>query len=131
MGGAFEGDLSNSVLFENPGTPNHWVTLFLEGKTCNRDAQGAKIRVHVVEKSGAKRMICATVGTGGSFGSQSLRQEIGLGKAERIETVEVQWPKVGVPNGIFSGIALDSAVKLTEGSPQPEVVSLAQMHLKH
>ncbi len=131
MGGAFEGDLSNSILFENPGNQNHWVTLFLEGKTCNRDAQGAKIRVHVVEKGGVKRMICVTVGTGGSFGSQSLRQEIGLGKAERIESVEVQWPKVGVPNGVYSGVALDSAVKLTEGVAQPEAVALAPMHFKH
>ncbi len=130
MGGAYEGDISHSVLFENPGTANHWVTIFLEGKTCNRDAQGAKIKVTVQEKSGAKRHIYATVGTGGSFGAQSLRQEIGLGQAEKIESVEVQWPKQGVPNSVYSGIALDSAVKLTEGNPQPAPVKLASMAFK-
>ncbi len=131
MGGAYEGDLSNSVLFENPGTPNHWVTIFLEGKTCNRDAQGARIKVTVLEKGGAKRNIYVTVGTGGSFGAQSLRQEMGLGRAEKIESVEVQWPKPGVPNSVYTGIALDSAVKLTEGNTQAEPVNLAKMAFKH
>jgi hypothetical protein len=119
------------LLFENPGTPNHWVTIFLEGKTCNRDAQGAKIKVNVLEKGGAKRMICVSVGTGGSFGSQSLRQEIGLGQAEKIESVEVQWPKAGVPNNNYTGISMDSAVKLTEGNLQAEPVTLPKMSFKH
>ena len=130
MGGAYEGDLSNSLLFENPGNANAWVTLFLEGKTCNRDAMGAKIKVNVVEKSGKKRMVCATVGTGGSFGASSLRQEIGLGGAEKIESVEVMWPKPGVPNSVYTNVPLNAASKLTEGNPAVEAVGLRKMKWK-
>jgi len=80
--------------------------------------------VNVVEKGGKKRMICATVGTGGSFGAGSLRQEIGLGTAEKIESVEIQWPKPGVPNTTYTGIPLNAASKLVEGNPNPEKVNL-------
>ncbi|MEZ4894376.1 MAG: CRTAC1 family protein [Saprospiraceae bacterium] len=131
MGGAFEGDLSNNILFENPGNANHWVTVFLEGKTCNRNAMGARIKVQVEEKGGKTRDIYVTVGTGGSFGSESLRQEIGLGAAEKISFVEVQWPKPGIQNSVYHNIAMDSAVKLTEGNPDPESVQLQKMSFKH
>lgn len=130
MGGAYEGDISNCVLFENPGTPNHWITLFLQGKTCNRDACGAKIKVTVQEKGGKSRLICATVGTGGSFGASSLRQEIGLGQAEKIISVEVQWPKPGVPNSVFTDVPMDAMLKLTEGEAKPEPVGLKAFALK-
>jgi hypothetical protein len=131
MGGAFEGDLSNCLLFENPGSKNHWLTLMLEGKTSNRNAIGAKITVNTIESGGKKRKICVTVGTGGSFGAQSLRQEIGLGQAEKIESVEVQWPKVGVPNSVYTGLNLDAVFKLTEGSNNAEPMQLSKFVLKH
>lgn len=124
QGGAYEGDISNAVLFRNPGNENHWLTLMLEGKTSNRDAIGAKIKVNVITQSGSNRQICVTVNTGGSFGSQSLRQEIGLGDATKINSVEIMWPKPGVPNAVFTNIALNSAVKLTEGSAQVETLNL-------
>lgn len=130
VGGAFEGDISNNLLYENPGNNNHWLTLFLEGATCNRDAMGAKIKVTTVEKNGAKRQIWVTVGTGGSFGSSSLRQEIGLGQAQKIESVEVQWPKVGVPNTVYTDVPMDKAIKLKEGSSKAEEVPLKKIVFK-
>ncbi|MCE7924791.1 MAG: CRTAC1 family protein [Haliscomenobacteraceae bacterium CHB4] len=124
VGGALEGDAANNILYENPGNSNHWVTLLPEGVNCNRDAMGAKIKVTVSDKSGARRQIWATVGTGGSFGSSSLRQEIGLGQARKIESVEVQWPKPGVPNTIYTNVPMDKALKLKEGNSVPEIVLL-------
>ncbi|MBK8554374.1 MAG: CRTAC1 family protein [Lewinellaceae bacterium] len=121
MGGAFEGDLSNNVLFENPGNTNHWVSLLLEGKSCNRDAIGARIAVHTLEKGGAKRTIYASVNTGASFGASSLRQEIGLGKAEKIVSIEVWWPKAGVPKSTYTDVPLDRMVRLTEGQAAAQV----------
>ena len=41
------------------------------------------------------RSIYRQVGSGGSFGGSPLRQTIGLGRAERIERVEVLWPRTG------------------------------------
>ncbi len=92
LGGAITGDVFQNVLFENPGFGNHWITLQLRGRTSNRCAIGARIRVGVVEETGARRAIHVTVGTGGSFGSSSLQQEIGLGKAMAIEGVDIRWP---------------------------------------
>lgn len=91
MGGAVEGDGFQNVLYLNPGHGNHWITLLLEGVQTNRCAMGARVRVHVGEKAG-ERDIHATVGTGGSFGCNTLQQEIGLGKATAIQYVEVFWP---------------------------------------
>ncbi|MBK9337997.1 MAG: VCBS repeat-containing protein [Lewinellaceae bacterium] len=124
VGGALEGDLGNNILYNNPGNTNKWVTLFLEGTTCNRDAIGARINVTVQQPDGKSRNIYATVGTGGSFGSSSLRQEIGLGDATRIVSVQVQWPKPGVPNTIYTEVPMNTAIKLKEGANKPEVLQL-------
>ncbi|MFN0175338.1 MAG: FG-GAP-like repeat-containing protein [Saprospiraceae bacterium] len=130
VGGAFEGDISNNILLENPGNENHWITIFCEGKTCNRDAIGAKIKVTTLQKNGSKRAIWTTVGTGGSFGASSLRQEMGLGQAAKIESIEVSWPKPGLPNSVFTNVPMDSFVKLVEGASEAETVSLSKAKLK-
>lgn len=130
VGGAYEGDLSNNILLENPGNDNHWITIFCEGKTCNRDAFGAKIKVNTVQKNGTKRAIWASVGTGGSFGGSSLRQELGLGQATRIESIEVTWPKPGLPKSIFLQVPMDGFVKLVEGATAVETVQINKLKLK-
>lgn len=94
MGGAYPGDAYPNALFENPGNGNDWITLALEGTESNRSAIGAhvRVRVHPVRAGGEVRAIHRWVGTGGSFGSSTLQQEIGLGPgAERVE-VDVRWP---------------------------------------
>ena len=118
MGGAYEGDTAHSVLFENPGHGNHWISLTLAGTKSNRAAIGARIRVRVQER-GSQRDIFRTVGTGGSFGGNPLRQEIGLGKAERIVQVTVNWPASGVTQ-TFEGLARDSRYVIREGSALAE-----------
>lgn len=130
VGGAVEGDVGHNILYENPGSANRWVTLFLEGVTCNRDAIGARIKTTVRQPNGMLRDIHATVGTGGSFGSSSLRQEIGLGNAVEIVSIEVQWPKPGVPNSVYTDIPMNAAVKLQEGAAAAERVPLKPISLR-
>jgi Flp pilus assembly protein TadD len=114
MGGALPGDPYPSVLYENPGHGNHWVTLELEGVKTNRAAFGARIDVTV--RSGASlRHIYRTVGYGSSFGGNPLRQHIGLGKAARVSRIEVTWPTSKLVQ-TFSDITVDSAYHLREGS---------------
>jgi hypothetical protein len=94
MGGAVEGDAAPNVLFQNP-TPapaNAWVVLRLEGRTANRSAIGARIRITVEDSTGRRRTVYSTVSTGGSFGASSLQQEVGLGPAIRIVELRVIWP---------------------------------------
>ncbi len=116
MGGWFESDTAPSVLFRNPGHGNHDITLRLEGRRSNRSAIGARIRVRVATPAGRPRDIYATCGTGGSFGGNSLQQEIGLGAATAIESIEVRWPATG-ENQVFRAVAMDRVDRLIEGEP--------------
>ena len=104
MAGAFSGDQYQNLLFENPGNDNHWITLQLVGVESNRDGIGARIRVQVTE-DGVSRAIHLTVGIGGSFGSSTLQQEIGLGSADTIEALEVVWPTTRARQ-IFSNLEM-------------------------
>lgn len=118
MGGAFEGDVAHNALFENPGHGNHWITLRLAGTTSNRSAIGARIRV-VLETEAGTRSVHRTVSTGGSFGSSSLQQEIGLGQAEAIRAIEVRWPATGRTQR-FENVGMNQVVCVREGSTAVE-----------
>jgi hypothetical protein len=127
IGGAMEGDHYRNVLFENPGHGNHWVTLALEGVKANRPGIGARIKV-VVETPEGERTIYKTARTGGSFGASPLRQEIGLGKATRIVSVEVRWP---APGGVqmVALPAFDRVYRLREGDATARPVDLKPFRL--
>ena len=127
-GGAFEGDNYHNILFENPGMGNHWTTLVLEGTASNRCAIGSRVRVTANTPSG-KRDIHIVVGTGGSFGSSSLRQEIGLGDATSIEQVEITWPATREKQ-VYTNVPMDRAVKLVEGRAAFEPLDLPRVTLK-
>ena len=129
IGGAFEGDVFNNVLFENPGHGNHWITLHLEGTTSNRSALGARIAVNVETDAGL-RSIHRVVTTGGSFGSSTLQQEIGLGRARAIRTIEVTWPATGAVQR-FEDVAMDQIVRIREGASAVEVVTRERLVLAH
>ena len=55
-----------------------------------------------------------SVGTGGSFGSSSLQQEIGLGAAESIAAIAVRWPGSGTTQH-FEDIEMDRVYRVREG----------------
>jgi len=116
MGGLLAGDTFHRVLFENPGGGGRWVTLVLEGVRANRSAIGARLRVTVRRADGSTRDIHHLVGTGGSYGSQSLQAELGLGDATAIEALEILWPGSGTRQSVTGGaVALDSCWRLVEG----------------
>lgn len=118
LGGAFEGDTAHDALFVNPGTRNHWVTLALSGTKSNRIAVGAEICVRVATPQGDRR-IYRTVSTGGSFGNNPLRQEIGLGNATAIKEVSIHWPASGIEQTL-THLSMDCFYKIREGDPNPE-----------
>ena len=114
LGGAFSGDAFQNVMLENPGHSNHWITLRLGGKQSNRQAVGARIKIDLITEKG-KRTIYSTVGTGGSFGASSVQQEIGLGQAKAVESIEVLWPRLDRRPQIIKGVPLDRIVRIQEG----------------
>ncbi len=108
IGGFYPGDAFGNALFENPGNDHRWLTLRLEGVEANRSAIGARLAVTV--RDGADtRVVHALAGSGGSFGGNSLQQELGLGAAQTVEVIEIRWPGSntvqrlpGVPvNGVY------------------------------
>jgi hypothetical protein len=113
IGGWFSGDTYQNVLYENPGHGNHWITIGFEGARSNRMGIGARLKIRVATPRGA-RTIQATVSSGGSYGSSSLQQEIGLGNATAIETIEVTWPVSGTTQ-VFQGVAMDQFIRIREG----------------
>ncbi len=115
LGGAYPGDTAVNALFENPGFGNHWLCCKLVGRQSNRCAIGARLHL-VVEDQGQLRDIYRWVGSGGSFGANPLRQEIGLGKAETIKRLEVYWPKTGQTQ-TFEDVAADQFLEIQEGNP--------------
>lgn len=92
IGGAAPGDKYNRALFANPGHENNWLAIKLTGVKTNRAAIGAKIRIVLEEASGKTSLRYREVTSGGSFGSSSLAQSIGLGKASKVKTLEIFWP---------------------------------------
>ena len=120
MGGAYTGDGFQNVLFENPGHGNHWITLQFQGVRSNRMGVGVRVRMEI-EESGRRREIHVTVSTGGSFGSSSLQQEIGVGRADVIPHLEVTWPVTG-ESQVFEDVPVDRVLRIREGDETYEVV---------
>ena len=114
MGGAFAGDAYENSLYLNPGqNNNHWINISLEGIVSNRVAIGAKIKV-TFKENGITRSVYREVNSGGSFGSNPLRQHIGIGQATTIESIEIIWPVTGNKQ-VFKNPPIDINIKIKEG----------------
>ncbi len=76
------------LLLNQQGNENNWLSLVLVGRRSNRNGVGARARLVV---DGRARI--ADVQAGGSYLSQhDMRLHFGLGRAERVELIEVIWP---------------------------------------
>ena len=77
------------LLRNNAGTGHNWIGLKLVGKTCNRDAIGARLTWQV----GTQRFTRLKNNGGSYLSSHDLREVLGLGAASKADWVEVRWPK--------------------------------------
>ena len=127
MGGAFEGDLYQNVLYENPGHGNRWLRLFPQGVQSNRGAIGGRVRVRAQRPDGSIRDIHHLIGSGGSFGANPLAPHLGLGDATELEFVEITWPATHQTQR-WQGLKLDRAYRLREGHPSATEVALPKFH---
>lgn len=127
MGGAFAGDSYENSLYINPGqNNNHWINLSLEGTTSNRAAIGAKIKVTFIENK-IERSVYRDVNSGGSFGSNPLRQHIGIGQATSIESIEIKWPVTNKVQ-VFKNPPLDTNIKIKEDNNSLTTYKLSQFN---
>jgi len=80
-----------SLLRNEGGNRNNWIKVKLIGTEGNRSAIGARVRVVTEAHSQINE-----VRSGGSVMSQNdLRLHFGLGRADRVDLMEVKWPKTG------------------------------------
>ena len=129
VGGAYPGDTYNNSLYLNPGqNTNRWIKLKLEGKTSNRLGIGARIKV-TFRENGVSRSVHRDVYSGGSFGSSSLRSEIGIGQATMIDEVSITWPGTNKKQ-VFKNIKPNQFLKITEGSKDMEEISIKTLNFE-
>jgi hypothetical protein len=76
------------VLLHNRGEAGHWIAFELRGARSNRDAVGTRLRLRTGE-----RWQTRVVATGSGYLSGSSRRlHFGLGEAERVDEVRIEWP---------------------------------------
>jgi hypothetical protein len=99
-----------SLLRNDGGNANHWLTIQLIGTKSNRDGTGASLKltsggfVHVEQAKG-----------GGSYMSASdPRIHFGLGKRAKIESLEITWPSGQVDR--LSNLPIDQIITVKEGT---------------
>lgn len=89
-------------------TAHHWIGFDLIGTASNPSAIGARVTLI----AGGHRQILFVNG-GNGFASQSSRRlHFGLGKAEKVEKVEVRWPSGRTQ--IFENVAIGKLWRLRE-----------------
>ncbi len=97
-------------LLLNEGKPKgHWIGFQLEGKTCNRQAIGSKLKI--TTDSGVQ---VAWVNPAASYlASNDLRVLFGLGPDEMVTSLEVQWPGFG--KDLFENLTSNSYYRIVQG----------------
>ncbi len=100
--------LTPAGLLQNEGNPGHWVGFDLVGTRSNRDAIGARIRLRVGD-----RWQTRVVATGsGYLSASSRRQHFGLGHAQQVDDVVIDWPSGG--RTVARELAVDRYHAITE-----------------
>jgi hypothetical protein len=128
-GGAYAGDFARNALYHNPGNTNRWLKLKLVGTKANRPAVGARIKVTLQTPKGT-RELHRVVSSGGSFGSNPFRQEIGLGDATSITAVDIRWPGSDTRQTL-RGLELNHNYEIRENDDTPITLKLHPVKLNN
>ncbi len=99
------------LLRNRAGEGNHWVGLKLEGRTCNRDAVGARLTWSV---AGVKRTRLKIAG-GSYLSSHDPREVIGLGTATSLDSLEIRWPAPSARVETLKDVPIDRYLRVVEG----------------
>jgi hypothetical protein len=66
------------------------------------------------------------VNSGGSFGCNPFRKEIGIGRATSIDELVIQWPASGTEQ-IFRNVSPRQFLTIEEGNPTPKKESIRSL----
>jgi hypothetical protein len=114
MGGAYPADKAASA--DGPAIGANALQLEAQPAVAAAGVlvQGARLKVALETQTG-RRFLYRTVSSGGSFGGSPFREEIGLGRATRVEWVEVTWPATGEVQRI-EGLQPERHYRIREGA---------------
>jgi hypothetical protein len=98
-----------TVLRNEGGNRNHWVSIRLKGQGRNPDALGARVKV-----VSGELVQWDEVRSGGSYISSSdLRLHFGLAHRERVDLIEVHWP--GGKKELYRDLPADRFLTIEQG----------------
>jgi hypothetical protein len=84
-------DGTPTVLRNDGGNRNNWISVKTVGSKKNRDALGARVKVTAGDLAQVKEVY-----SGGSYISQNdTRLHFGLGNRTRVDSIEIRWPSSG------------------------------------
>ena len=132
LGGFYPTDTFGNALFENPGSENAWITLRFTGagpagSGANRYGVGSRVALSV-DGPGGKRTIHRLVGSGGSFGGNSMQLEVGLGDAARVDEIRVRWAGSGTAQ-VFEDVEPRATYRVSEHAESLERVQAPSFRL--
>jgi len=112
-----------SLWLNTPDKKHHWVQFTLEGaagkgkKGANRFAIGARVKVKTGRTTQTREVLSAT----GHFGLAPPRTlHVGLGKARKIDQVEVFWPDREGTKQMFKNLKVDRHYIIRQGKDKPD-----------
>ena len=102
-----------SLLRNDVGQRKNWLGLRLVGRRGNRDGIGTRARLVAGQRTQIRDLIC-----GSSFlSSEDRRLHFGLGRVERVDTLEVRWPDQR--REIFIDLPVNRYLTIEESSSEP------------
>lgn len=102
------------ILINSGGTGNHWLLVELTGRRSPRDAIGAQVKVITASGRTLYNHVAVSVGF---MGSSDKRVHFGLGREDRIRSVEITWPS-GLKQTL-DNVKADQILKVTEPAAKP------------
>jgi enediyne biosynthesis protein E4 len=97
------------IMMNSADNGNHWVALELTGRTSNRDAIGAKIKLTTAAGRVLYNHVSVSVGF---ISSSDKRVFFGLGAEKEISSIEIRWPRGKVQR--LTDITADHFIKVQE-----------------
>ena len=113
IGGFYPGDGFYNFLYKNPTKSNNWVSIKLKGVNSNSIGIGARIKITIVKQNKNLEEIHSLVSSGGSFGSSTFEQHIGLGSAKEIKEIQIYWPTSSKVQ-ILKNVPINTAIFVEE-----------------
>lgn len=103
----------NNFLYANNGNGNHWINILCVGVKANRNAIGAKVRAQAHLAGNDTWQTREVTSQSGYNSHNGFNLALGLGGANRIDTLIIAWPASG--RDTLIGIPADRFITVTEG----------------